>query len=169
MASTTDVSYTIQNANGSITVSSKFAKACECIKNLFEATDDDSNEEPIPITDAFDLNKIKKADEFFGELQALEVDEKPYLNYMDENLNDFKKKYSHNGLNIPHVNEILEIYEKYKNDMAVFPEYNSYLNNSKLMLGVCLCLLSIIRLRPVEGDEIVEHIMDMLQKDHSLF
>lgn len=162
-------SFTFENTSGKIEVSDSFARSCQVITNLFEDTGDESNEEPIPISDQYNLNEIKEAEQFFNELQALSIDDQPYLDFVITKNNEFKEKYTHNNLNIPHVGKIADIYKKYESIMPKFAEMNTFLDNAKLMQGVCVCLISIIKQNPEDGNKILEHIMDLLQQDYTLF
>lgn len=150
--------YKFTNSTGEVKVSSGFAHSCAFVQNLFQDTGDSNTDEPILFSDNYCLSELKKMEAFFTEFQAMKVEDKPYLDFITENKALYREKYS----DMPHVKKILELYKKYETVIEKIPEYNTFLNNDKLILATNLCILAFIDLSS-NREEIIRYIMELMQ------
>ena len=166
------MSYTLENNSGKIKVSSKFIKSCMVFENLFNDTCDDNTNESIPISDNFDLEKIKKMVEFYDVYESFRIttedgNEISYLDYIIDYREEYIQKYTALNKDPPLCKEIVDLFNKYENELIEeFITMDSYFNNKKLIHGIMFCIVAFVRVGDEEEvDKIMEAIMDKLNEE----
>lgn len=161
--------YTFYNADGSTDVSEAFVLACQVFKDLIDDTDISELPDRLQITDNYDMETMKKLDEFYTKLNNLSTETEDnktvsILDYVTAHQDEYIRNYTDKNLDPPHCKELAELLTANKEHMKDFIISHEFFHNPKLMRGIMLCYAAFIRTGPQEQvDEIMSQIMEVLQ------
>ena len=164
--------YTLICGDESIKVPSRFIHNCSAFTNMFEDTDSDNPDEPIPITDQFSKENIEAYIKLFTVLDNLKVDfantKLSYLDYITEHREHYIENYTNKYLDPPHCQELAEMLtSKGESKMVEILSLDSYFDNKKLRCGVMLIIAAFVRVGPIdEIEKIISSIMDVVQNSY---
>jgi hypothetical protein len=151
--------FIFENNEGKLLLRDEFVLSCEFVKNLFEDTGETDPATPILFSNNYSLSYLKNMEQFFMELQSIHINDQPCLDFIAENRALYREKYAEliNG------KKIIETYTKYQKSIEKIPEYNTFLNNDKLILGVNVCLYEILN-NHNEREEVLKYVTSIMME-----